>query len=118
MKRTSYSTGLLAESLCRLALRLKFYRILAKRYKTPFGEIDIVAQRGDTIAAIEVKARANRDEALESIQPKQRQRIERAALDFIARNPHFNGHNLRFDIMLVAPRALPVHIPDAWRPNI
>jgi putative endonuclease len=58
MTKTTYQTGLAAEKLCRLALRLKFYRILAERYKTPVGEIDIIAARDNSIIAVEVKARA------------------------------------------------------------
>ena len=113
-KRTGYKTGLAAESLCRLALRLKFYRILASRYKTPMGEIDIVAARGNTIVAVEVKARATRDEAVESISKQQRARIERALQGFIMRNPRLHRHNLRFDVMLATPFRWPAHIVNAW----
>ncbi len=117
MKRSTYRTGLLAEALCRLALRLKFYRIISSRYKSPLGEIDIIALRGDTVAMIEVKARPSTREAIEAILPRQRQRLQRGALDFLARHPQFNNHNLRFDIMLVTPRRWPVHMADAWRPE-
>jgi putative endonuclease len=117
MKRATYKTGLAAETLCRFLLRLKGYRILASRYKSPLGEIDIVAMRGMNIAMIEVKARPTRREALESVLPRQRQRLERGALDFLAHHPHLNRHNLRFDIMLVTPRRFPVHMQDAWRPE-
>ena len=111
-----YHTGLNAEALCRFALRLKFYRILASRYRSPLGEIDIVALKGKTIALIEVKARATEQEAAECISQRQRERLERGALDFISRHPHFNQYNVRFDVMLVTPRRWPTHIPDAWRP--
>lgn len=116
MKHSSYRTGLAAEALCRWALRLKGYRILASRYKSPLGEIDIVASRGSTLVLIEVKARPTEGEAAEAILPRQRQRLQRAALDFLARHPHFSGHDVRFDVMLVARGRWPVHIRDAWRP--
>jgi putative endonuclease len=58
--RRNYDHGHQAEFLCRLALRLKGYQILAARYRTPLGEIDIVASRGNIIAVIEVKARTNK----------------------------------------------------------
>jgi putative endonuclease len=116
MKRTGYRTGLYAEALCRWWLRLKGYRILASRYQSPLGEIDIVALKKQNIVMVEVKARPSTREALESILPRQRQRLERGALDFLAKHPHLNTHNLRFDIMLVAPRAWPVHIQNAWQP--
>ncbi len=115
--KSAYRTGLMAESLCRFALRLKFYRIVAARYRSPLGEIDIIASRGDILALIEVKARPSRREAVEAIHSRQRQRLERAANDFLARHPRFRRHNVRFDIMLVAPRRWPEHIADAWRPE-
>lgn len=117
MKKTNYKTGLYAEALGRLVLRLKGYRILASRYKSKRGEIDIVALKGKIIAVIEVKARPSEREAAEAILPRQRQRLEHAALDFLMRHPQFQHHNLRFDIMLVASRRLPTHIKDAWRPQ-
>jgi len=115
MTRTSHQTGLLAEKFCCLALRLKGYRLLAVRYKTPFGEIDIIAARGRTVAAIEVKARATREAAVESISQKQRARIARALQDFAMRKPSYADAELRFDVMLVAPRQWPLHIKNAWR---
>jgi putative endonuclease len=116
-KKTTYKTGLAAEALCRLALRLKGYRIVASRYRSPLGEIDIVAARGSCLALIEVKARALQSTALESVGLRQRERLERAAADFLARHPHFVRHRVRFDIMLVAPKRWPAHIADAWRPE-
>lgn len=112
---TSYQTGLWAEALCRFSLRIKFYHILAARYRSPFGEIDIVAARGHVLAIVEVKARPTFDTALEAISPRQRQRLQQAAMDFLAHNPRYNGHTIRFDVMLAAPNVLPRHVKDAWR---
>jgi len=117
MKKTNYRTGLAAEALCRMALRLKGYGIIASRYRSPLGEIDIVASRGPCIALVEVKARPSREVAAEAVGTRQRERLERAANDFLARHPHLNRHQLRFDVMLVAPWRWPVHIADAWRPE-
>ncbi|MDX2028050.1 MAG: YraN family protein [Alphaproteobacteria bacterium] len=116
-EKTSYRTGLFAEALCRLSLRLRFYRVVASRYRSPLGEIDIVAARGNILALVEVKARPSRQQAAESITPRQRERLQRAANDFLARHPGFVRHNLRFDVMLVTPRRWPLHIADAWRPE-
>ncbi len=115
MTRTSYKTGINAEGLCRLALRLKFYRILATRYKTPLGEIDIVAARGRTVIAVEVKARATRDAAVSSISVPQRERIARALQYFIMCHPAYARHDLRLDVMLAVPGRWPAHIRNAWR---
>jgi putative endonuclease len=113
--RTTYRTGLAAEKLCCLALRLKFYRVITRRYKTPMGEIDIVAARGNSVIAVEVKARPTKEQALESISTQQRARIARALQDFVMRNPKFSNANLRFDIMVATPRRWPTHIKNAWR---
>jgi putative endonuclease len=115
MMRTSHKTGIDAEALCRLALRLKFYRVLATRYKTPMGEIDIVAMRGGNLVAVEVKARATREDALESLSHTQRGRIARALQDFVMRHPRYANADLRFDMMLAIPYRWPVHIINAWR---
>ena len=49
---------------------LKGYRILARRYRTPHGEIDIVARRQQLIAFVEVKARASLDDAAYAVTPR------------------------------------------------
>jgi putative endonuclease len=107
--------GRWAEALCRLVLRLKGYRILAHRLRTPMGEIDIVAKRGDILAVIEVKARGDWLTASEAITARQRGRLARAAHAFLATNPHYAGMSLRFDVMLVTPWSWPRHLRDAWR---
>ena len=115
--KTSYRTGMRAEILCRWVLRLKGYRILATRYQSSRGEIDIVAKKGQTLAIVEVKARATRDEAISAILPRQQYRVRDAALDYLARHPHFKDCVLRFDAMLVASRRWPQHLVDAWQPE-
>ncbi|MFA5041773.1 MAG: YraN family protein [Bdellovibrionales bacterium] len=114
MIRKTYQTGLAAERLCRLALRLKFYRILATRYKTPMGEIDIVAARGNTVVAVEVKARATRDAAAFSISREQQSRIANALQYFIMSTPRYARAHFRFDVMLATPWHWPAHVKNAW----
>ncbi|SMH55934.1 YraN family protein [Azospirillum agricola] len=115
LRRRAEAFGRFAESLCRLSLRLKGYRILANRLRTPMGEIDIVARRGQTIAVIEVKARGDWDTANEAVNARQRGRLARAAHVYLAANPRYAGYVLRFDVMLVTPWAWPRHLIDAWR---
>ncbi len=115
-KRRAWTFGRLAESLCAWHLRARGYRILARRFRTPVGEIDIVARRGNTLAVVEVKARADQTTAMDSLRPRQRGRIQRAAEIFIAARPPLAGMDVRFDIMVVAPWRPPDHIMDAWRP--
>lgn len=114
-RRVAERRGKSAELLCLWQLRLKGYRILARRYKTPVGEVDLIARRGAVLAAIEVKARADFDSAGEAITPRQRQRISRALAHFLGRRPDLAALAARFDVMLVAPRRWPRHLVDAWR---
>lgn len=113
--RAAHRSGLRAEALAGLLLRLKGYRILARRLKTPAGEIDMVVRRGRSLAIVEVKARGS-GQAMEAVLPRQQRRLERAAAHFLGRNPQFASFDLRFDVVLVEPRRLPKHIADAWRP--
>jgi putative endonuclease len=103
-----------AEALCRFVLRVKGYRIVARRYRSKLGEIDIVAARGRSLAFVEVKARGSYDVAAEAITLHQRQRLQRAAEDFLARHPHYGAYGVRFDAMMVTPWRWPKHIVNAW----
>lgn len=114
-RRAAERRGKSAELLCLWQLRLKGYRILARRYKTPVGEVDLIARRGAVLAAIEVKARGDFDRAGEAITPRQRQRIARALTHFLSGRPDLVLLAARFDVMLVAPRRWPRHLVDAWR---
>jgi putative endonuclease len=107
-----------SERLAALWLTLKGYRILARRVKTRAGEIDLVATApfGPT-CFIEVKARGLARMAAESVGPAQRTRIARAASLYLASRPHLSRRGARFDIVAVAPRSLPVHHRDVWRPD-
>ena len=115
-RQRAYRRGLRAEAWCVWWLRLRGYHILAQRYRNPFGEIDIVAQRGRVVAFVEVKARTGRAVALEAIAPKQRRRIEKSATGFLTVHPNLAEHTVRFDIIAVVPWRWPLHIVDAWRP--
>jgi putative endonuclease len=111
----AWRRGRAAETLCVWHLRLRGYRILARGYRVPVGEIDIVARRGDVLAAIEVKARDDIGTASEAIAPRQRRRVARAFEHFVAAHPQHSGLTLRFDVMLVARGRLPHHLSNAWR---
>ena len=114
-RRRAWAFGRWAEEICSWHLRLRGYRILARRFRTPVGEIDIVARRGRTLAVVEVKAREQRDAAAEAVSARQRRRIVRAAEAFLQQRPGCASLDARFDVMLVAPWRLPVHMKDAWR---
>ena len=113
-RKRAEGRGRRAETLSAWLLRVKGYRILARRFRTPAGELDIVARRGRIIAFVEVKARADFEAAILSITPHQQARIMRAALLFVASRPGLVDLNMRFDVMLAAPWRLPVHMRNAW----
>lgn len=107
--------GRRAEWLCRAALWLKGYRILAARLRVPAGEIDILAEKAGTLAVVEVKARADLDAALAAVSRSSWQRLSRAAGQVVAARPRLSRHAIRFDLMAVLPGRWPVHMPDVWR---
>lgn len=113
-RRAKEHLGRVAESRAALALRLKGYRVLDRRVRTPAGEIDLVIRRRGVVAFVEVKARKTRSLAAESISPSQRRRIVRAAAHYVSTHPHLASLTQRFDAVLVEPRKWPHHIINAW----
>jgi putative endonuclease len=101
----AFRTGLSAESRAAALLMAKGYRILAKRFRTPHGEIDIVTKR---------KARASLDEAAFAVTPRQQARIINAAQAWLAAHPEHAEFELRFDAIPIAPRHLPRHLLAAF----
>jgi putative endonuclease len=112
--KLAYRRGLWAERVVCFFLLLKGYLILERRYKTNLGEIDVIVLRGKTLVFVEVKARARQEQLAEVISSHQQQRLFRAAQLFLAKNPCYIKHDLRFDAVLLAPFRLPQHIQDAF----
>jgi len=110
----AFQTGLSAESRAAALLMAKGYRILARRFRTPHGEIDLVAKRRNLVAFVEVKARATLDEAAYAITPRQQQRIIAAAQAWLMAHPEHAEFELQFDAILIAPRRLPRHVLAAF----
>jgi putative endonuclease len=110
----AFHTGLSAETRAAAYLMAKGYRILAKRFRTPHGEIDLVARRRNLVAFVEVKARATLDEAAFAVTPRQQRRIVDAAQAWLVAHPEHAEFELRFDAMLIAPRRLPRHVLAAF----
>jgi putative endonuclease len=106
--------GHLAESAAFLLLRLKGYRLLARRFKTHHGEIDLIMRKGKTTAFIEVKARATTDAAVTSVTPYQSKRIASAAALWMAKDAKAASGYCRFDIVAVNAYLWPTHIPNAF----
>ena len=113
-KIVAFRLGLSAESRAAAFLVAKGFRILARRWRSPAGEIDIVARRKHLLIFVEVKARADFDTAAESITPRQQQRIAMAAESWIAAFGQNNLRDFRFDVILVVPGKMPRHIQGAF----
>lgn len=110
----AFRTGLSAESRAAAYLIAKGFRILSRRWRSPLGEIDIVARRRGLLIFVEVKARATLDEAAEAVTQRQQRRIAQAAEAWLATFPKTAFTDARFDAVLVAPGKLPRHIPAAF----
>ncbi len=113
-RQVAFRLGLSAESRAAAYLIAKGYRIAARRWKSPVGEIDIVARRGNALVFVEVKARHTLDDAAYSVTGRQQRRIAAAATAWLAAKPEDSMRNIRFDAILVAPGRLPRHIPAAF----
>ena len=111
--RRAWESGHMAERVAALFLICKGYRILARRFRTPVGEIDIIARRGRVVAYVEVKHRPDAATALGAVSDTARRRIIRAAEWYGAR---LRDRDLvqRFDVVAVRPWRLPLHIENAW----
>lgn len=116
-KQKIYSRGIYAERLAGLWLQMKGYHIAARRFETYFGEIDIIARRGNVIAIVEVKARPTIEEAMEAVQKQSRKRIDKAAHVFLARQPDRKKLRLRYDLIAIRPWKLPRHIESFFQPE-
>lgn len=110
----SYVKGNFAELLACFVLSVKGYRILARRYKTSVGEIDIVARKGRHLVAVEVKYRPSVDDAKLCISRSQQRRITKAMQLFLQTKASYNLF-VRFDIIAVTGKKWPVHIQNAWQ---
>ena len=110
----AFGLGISAESRAAAYLVAKGFRILSRRWKSPLGELDIVARRRKLLIFVEVKARATLEAAAESVDARTQRRIGAAAEAWLATYPQPNVTDMRFDAMLVAPGKIPRHIQGAF----
>ncbi len=108
-----------AEDAACAALVADGWSVLARRARTPAGEIDIVASRvtDDTavLAFVEVKARPALSEAAMALSLRQQHRLLDAAAILLARNPGWQQDCIRFDLLLVDQAGTVRRIADAFR---
>lgn len=113
-RQAAFRLGVSAETRAAALLLAKGYRIVARRWKSPVGEIDIVARRRGTLVFVEVKARDQLDAAAEALTPRQRARILAAARVWVSRHPDDVTAPMRFDVVMVAPWRWPRHLMNAF----
>lgn len=114
MKSKSYFKGVFAEYFAMLYLLLCGYVILARRFKTKVGEIDVIAKKSRQLIFIEVKFRQSYEDAALAVTPKNQQRVLRASQAYIQKNPQYEGYEIRFDVVLWSSYARLSHIKNAW----
>ncbi|WEX09346.1 YraN family protein [Chelativorans sp. AA-79] len=113
-RRRAYRKGHRGERLASLALMLKGYRIVARRFRTPVGEIDLIARRGSLVAIVEVKARRTLTEAMEAVSYTAQRRIDAAADLWLARQPDYARLSIRYDLVAILPGRWPVHVKNIY----
>lgn len=116
-RRRRETRGRGAEARAAWALRLKGYRVLARRLRGPAGEIDLVVTRGRLVAAVEVKARPAFAAGMAAVSAQQQRRIARSLAFWLARHDPSGRFRVRFDVVVVVPWRWPRHVADAWRPE-
>jgi putative endonuclease len=114
LRLKAYRRGHRGEWLAALALTLKGYRIVARRFRTRAGEIDLIARRGDLVAIVEVKVRPTLLLAMEAIARQSERRIEAAADIWLARQRDFARLSVRYDMVAVLPWRWPVHVENVF----
>ncbi len=112
-RRAAERGGRRAERIAAWWLRLKGWRILATRARTPVGEVDLVARRGGTLAFVEVKARATVAHAELALDDFRLRRVARAAEALAARHAR-PGDTIRIDAVFIVPGRWPRHVENIW----
>ncbi len=113
-RKRALRRGSAAEYIAAIFLMLKGYRILAMRYKTRLGEIDIIARKRDLAVFVEVKARADEMGAVDAVSHASQIRIRAASDLWLARQRDYVRLSQRYDIVAIVPGKLPRHFPDAF----
>lgn len=105
--------GHFAEYVAAAFLLSKGHRIMARRFKTNIGEIDLIAKRGRRLAFIEVKHRATIEDCEASVTQQTRRRVHTAADLWLAKHARYQTCDLGFDLIFILPRRWPMHLVNA-----
>jgi len=113
-RQVAVRPGISAESRAAAYLIAKGFRILARRFRSPVGEIDIIAYRRHVLIFVAVWARDSFAEAAWSVSDRQRARMAAAAAAWLSHQGEVPFRDTRFDAVLVVPGSIPRHIPAAF----
>jgi putative endonuclease len=113
--RQAQARGVDAEACACAALTAQGWTVLARRLRTPAGEIDVVAEKDGLLALVEVKARPSLVDAAFALGPKQQARLLAAAAVVLAEHPDWGPAGMRFDVMLVDAAGQVRRVTDAFR---
>ena len=113
-RRGAERRGRTSEYIAAAYLLMKGYRILALRYRTRLGEVDIVARKGEILAFVEVKARSHEQAGIDAVGYDSQRRIRAASDLWLAKHGEHAGLSQRYDVLVVLPRRWPRHFPDAF----
>lgn len=105
VKQKALQTGQLAETLVAQWLTLQGWTVLHQRWHCPYGELDIIATRLDTLVFVEVKARSKGNwdaNGLLSVTPRKQAKLWHAAQLFLADSPHLAAFSCRFDVAVLS----------------
>ena len=111
---TNHAKGVAAEERAADYLKQQGYEIIHTRYKTKFGEVDIIARHEDVICFVEVKMRQSAEDALYAVTRRSRERIEKSALYFISEHSEMVDYAMRFDVITISKPFRIVHLDNAW----
>ncbi len=106
--------GRVSEYVAALYLLMKGYRIVAMRYRSRGGEVDIIARKGVVIALVEVKARDSAQRAVDAVGFSSQQRIRSAGDHWLSRQRDATALSVRCDIVAIVPGRWPRHFIDAF----
>lgn len=113
-RRRAERKGRLAEYYAAFMLLIRGWKVLAVRYKSVQGEIDLIVCKGEVVAMCEVKARSSVEACLYAVNPQSQKRISAAARIWLAANPWANSKILRFDIVAITPPMRFLRIENAF----
>jgi putative endonuclease len=112
-RRAAETSGRTGETIAAWYLRIKGWRILATRVRTPAGEVDLVAKRGNLVAFVEVKTRSTGRDLDHAIDERRLARVA-AAAEILCPRYATDGEDIRIDVILISPQFRPRHIENAW----